>query len=79
MNFPTKLARALTPVAIVAMAAPAAAAESADMAKLKAHISSVQSMTSSFVQTDAKGRSAAGTIRRATVGRQRGARLYRKA
>ena len=61
MTFPTKFARALVPVAIVA-AAPAAAADSADMAHLKAHISSVHTMTANFVQTDARGRSAAGKM-----------------
>lgn len=71
MKFPTNLARALTPVAIVAMAAPAAAAESADMARLKAHISSVQTMTASFVQTDSKGRSAAGSMQLKRPGKVR--------
>lgn len=71
MNFPTNLARALSPVAIVAMAAPAAAAESPDMARLKAHISSVQTMTASFVQTDSKGRSAAGSMQLKRPGKVR--------
>jgi outer membrane lipoprotein-sorting protein len=63
MNFTTNLARALLPVAIVAFAGPAAAKDSADMARLKSHISSVQTMTANFVQTDARGRSAAGTLK----------------
>ena len=71
MSFGTNLARALVPVAIVAAAAPAAGAESADMAKLKAHISSVQTMSANFVQTDAKGRSAAGTLQLKRPGRVR--------
>jgi outer membrane lipoprotein-sorting protein len=71
MSFGTNLARALVPVAIVAVAAPAAGAESADMAKLKAHISSVQTMSANFVQTDAKGRSAAGTLQLKRPGRVR--------
>lgn len=61
MTFPTKFARALVPVAVVA-AAPAIAADSADMAHLKAHITSAHSMTANFVQTDARGRSAAGKM-----------------
>ena len=62
MSFPTKFARVLVPVALVAAAAPAAAADSADMARLKAHISGVHTMTANFVQTDARGRSAAGKM-----------------
>ena len=61
MTFPTKFARALVPVAVVA-ATPAIAADSADMAHLKAHISAVHSMTANFVQTDSRGRSAAGKM-----------------
>jgi chaperone LolA len=72
MTFSTHFARALMPVAILAAAAPAAAAsESADLAKLKAHISAVQTMTANFVQTDAKGRSAAGTLQLKRPGRVR--------
>lgn len=71
MSFTTNFARALLPVAIVALAAPAPAAESADMAKLKAHISSVQTMTANFVQTDARGRSAAGTLKLKRPGKVR--------
>jgi outer membrane lipoprotein-sorting protein len=71
MHFTTNFARALLPVAIVALAAPAAAADSADMAKLKAHISSVETMTANFVQTDARGRSAAGTLKLKRPGRVR--------
>jgi outer membrane lipoprotein-sorting protein len=71
MSFRTNLARALVPIAIVAVAAPVAGAESADMAKLKAHISSVQTMSANFVQTDAKGRSAAGTLQLKRPGRVR--------
>jgi len=73
MTFPTRFARALVPVAIVAAAAPAAAAaaDSADLAKLKAHIGAVQTMTANFVQTDAKGRSAAGTLQLKRPGRVR--------
>ena len=61
MTFTTKFARAALAAAIV-VGAPAAAAESPDLAKLKAHIAAVRTMTANFVQTDAKGRSAAGTL-----------------
>ena len=71
MNLTTNFARALLPIAVVALAAPAAAADSADMAKLKAHISSVETMTANFVQTDARGRSAAGTLKLKRPGRVR--------
>jgi outer membrane lipoprotein-sorting protein len=71
MTFPTKIARALVPVAIVALAAPAAAAESPDMARLRAHISSVQSMTANFMQIDARGRSATGKMQLKRPGRVR--------
>jgi outer membrane lipoprotein-sorting protein len=71
MNFTTNFARALVPAAIVALAAPAAASESADMARLKAHISSVETMTANFIQTDARGRSAAGTLKLKRPGKVR--------
>lgn len=71
MSFSMTFARALIPAAIAAVAAPAAAADSADMARLKAHISSVQTMTASFTQTDARGRSAAGTMQMKRPGKVR--------
>ena len=72
MTFPTRFARALAPLAMVAaVAAPAAAAESPDMAKFRAHLSSVQSMTANFVQTDGRGRSSAGTLQLKRPGRIR--------
>ena len=61
MNYSTKLARALVPAAVVVLAAPAVAADSTDMARLKAHLTGVHTMTADFVQTDARGRAAAGT------------------
>jgi outer membrane lipoprotein-sorting protein len=70
MNFPAKLARAFLP-AMVVIAAPAAAADSADLAKLKAHIGGVQTMTADFVQTDSRGRSAAGTMQLKRPGKVR--------
>ena len=72
MTFTNSLARALVPVAIVAAAAPAIAGNpTADLAKLKSHIGSVQTMTANFVQTDAKGRSAAGTLQLKRPGKVR--------
>jgi outer membrane lipoprotein-sorting protein len=72
MTFSIRLARALAPVALVAMAVPAAAApQSLDLAKVQAHLTSVQSMTANFTQTDAKGRSAAGTLQLKRPGRIR--------
>jgi outer membrane lipoprotein-sorting protein len=75
MNLSTRFARAAlaiaAPVAMVAAPVPAVAAESADMAKFRAHISSVQSMTANFVQTDQRGRSAAGTLQLKRPGRIR--------
>ena len=71
MSFSMNFARALIPAAIVAVAAPAAAADSPDMARLKAHISSVQTMTANFTQTDARGRSAAGTMQMKRPGKVR--------
>jgi len=62
MTFSTRLARALVPAAIVVLAAPTLAADSADMARLKAHIAGVRTMTANFAQTDARGRSAAGKM-----------------
>jgi outer membrane lipoprotein-sorting protein len=58
-------------MAVVALAAPAPAAESADMARLGDHISSVQKMTANFVQTDSRGRSAAGKLQLKRPGRVR--------
>lgn len=71
MAFSTTFARALVPVAIIASVSPAAAAESPDMARLRAHLGSVATMTASFVQTDARGRSAAGTLQMKRPGKVR--------
>ena len=70
MTFSNNLARALVPVAILAAAAPAAA-QNAELAKVQAHITSVDTMTANFVQTDARGRSAAGTLQLKRPGRIR--------
>ena len=70
MSFSIRYARALAPMAIVASAS-AVAAESPDLAKVQNHITSVDTMTANFVQTDAKGRSAAGTLQLKRPGRIR--------
>jgi outer membrane lipoprotein-sorting protein len=71
MTFTNSLARVLVPVAMVALAASAVAAESPDLARLKAHLSSVQTMTADFTQTDAKGRTDTGTLQLKRPGRVR--------
>jgi outer membrane lipoprotein-sorting protein len=70
MTFTTKFARAMLTGALVA-AVPAAAADSPDLARLKAHIGAVQTMTANFTQTDAKGRSATGTLQLKRPGKVR--------
>lgn len=70
MSFGTNFARALAPVAIVAMAAPAQA-QTAELARVETHLAAVQSMTADFRQTDARGRSAAGTVQLKRPGRIR--------
>jgi len=70
MSFSNNFARALVPVAIVAIAAPAQAQEN-DLAKVEAHLAQVQSMTANFRQTDQKGRSSAGTLQLKRPGRIR--------
>ena len=71
MPFVNSLARALMPLAIVAAASPAAASEASDLAAVEAHLASVQSMTANFRQTDAKGRTAGGTLQLKRPGRIR--------
>jgi len=70
MIFAKPFARALAPIAIMA-AVPAAAAESPDLGRVQQHITSVDTMTANFVQTDGKGRSAAGTLQLKRPGRIR--------
>jgi outer membrane lipoprotein-sorting protein len=72
MNFAWSFARALVPVAILATAVPSAAApDSADLTRLKSHISAVQTMTASFVQTDWRGRSQSGEMQLKRPGKVR--------
>jgi outer membrane lipoprotein-sorting protein len=65
------LARTLLPVTLVAAAPAPAAAESPDLARLKTHLTSVQTMTANFTQTDAKGQVASGTLQLKRPGRVR--------
>ena len=71
MSFPTAIARALVPIAIVAAAPAIAQTNSADMAKLRTHLSSVESMTAGFTQTDSRGRSATGSMQLKRPGKVR--------
>ena len=64
------IARVLLPIALVATPS-IAAAPSPDLAKLKDHLSSVQTMTANFTQTDAKGRTDSGTLQMKRPGRIR--------
>jgi outer membrane lipoprotein-sorting protein len=70
MIFAKPLVRAFAPMAILA-AVPAAAAESPDLGRVQQHITSVDTMTANFVQTDGRGRSAAGTLQLKRPGRIR--------
>jgi outer membrane lipoprotein-sorting protein len=71
MTFTTTFARALSPVALLAAVPALAAAPSPDLAKLKGHLTAVQTMTADFTQTDAKGRVATGTLQMKRPGRIR--------
>ena len=64
------IARALLPIALVATPS-IAGAPSPDLAKLKDHLSSVQTMTANFTQIDAKGRTDSGTLQMKRPGRIR--------
>jgi outer membrane lipoprotein-sorting protein len=70
MNFAWSFARALVPAALIV--APAlAAAPSPDLARLKTHISAVQTMSANFSQTDARGRTQSGTMQLKRPGKVR--------
>ena len=71
MSFSTNIARTLLPVGIAAAVPAMAAAPSADLARLKDHLSSVQTMTANFTQTDAQGRVQNGTLQLKRPGRVR--------
>jgi outer membrane lipoprotein-sorting protein len=67
----TMLARAAVPVALLAAVPAPAAAPSPDLARLKAHLTAVQTMTADFTQTDAKGQVESGTLQMKRPGRIR--------
>ena len=72
MAFPTFSARALAPIAAMAMlATPAVAATNPDLARVEAHLAASQSMTANFVQTDSRNRSLKGTLQIKRPGRIR--------
>jgi outer membrane lipoprotein-sorting protein len=71
MSFTTNFARALLPTTLVAAVPSVAAAPSPDLARLKAHLTGVQTMTANFTQTDAKGRVDTGTLQMKRPGRIR--------
>ena len=62
MNFVGNFARALVPVAIVAVAAAPAPAATGDLKLVEASLAATRSMTANFLQTDGKGRQMAGTL-----------------
>jgi outer membrane lipoprotein-sorting protein len=66
----TTVARALLPIALVTTPT-LAAAPSPDLARLKSHLSAVQTMTANFTQTDARGRTDSGTLQMKRPGRIR--------
>jgi outer membrane lipoprotein-sorting protein len=70
MNFPTIFARALAPVAMVALAVPAQA-QTGDLARVQTHLAAVQSMTADFIQTDSKNHVVRGTLQLKRPGRIR--------
>ena len=70
MSFLGHSTRALALAAVVA-AAPAAAAESPDLARLKSPLTSVNTMTANFTQTDPRGRRATGTVQMKRPGKVR--------
>jgi outer membrane lipoprotein-sorting protein len=70
MNFVWSFARALVPVSMIATPA-LAATPSPDLARLKEHIASVQTMTANFSQTDARGRTETGTMQLKRPGKVR--------
>jgi outer membrane lipoprotein-sorting protein len=71
MYAPTALTCALLPAVILAAAPLSAQTTASDMARLRNHITSVQSMTANFMQTDPRGRSATGTMQLKRPGKVR--------
>lgn len=72
MSFAIRFARAMIPAAIVATVPVAVqAAPSADLALVKSHLQSTNSMTANFVQTDSKRQSLSGKLQLKRPGRIR--------
>jgi outer membrane lipoprotein-sorting protein len=71
MTLMTSFARALAPIALVVAAPTLAATPSPDLARLKEHLTAVQTMTADFTQTDAKGQVSTGTLEMKRPGRIR--------
>ena len=71
MSFPIAISRALVPAAMLVAAPAVAQSNSADMAKLRTHLSTVESMTAGFTQTDSRGRSSSGTMQLKRPGKVR--------
>ncbi len=67
----TAISRVLIPATVLVAAPALAQGTAADMAKLRNHISSVQSMTANFTQTDPRGRTATGTMQMKRPGKVR--------
>jgi outer membrane lipoprotein-sorting protein len=65
------LVRALAPAALLAAVPAVAAAPSPDLARLKAHLTAVQTMTAQFTQADDKGHIDTGTLQMKRPGRIR--------
>ena len=64
--------RALVPAAaLVALASPVAASPASDLQAVESHLAQTQSLVSSFVQTDGKGRQLSGTLSLKRPGRIR--------
>lgn len=71
MSALTAITRALIPAMFVVAAPVLAQNAASDMAKLRSHITSVQSMTATFTQTDPRGRTATGTMQMKRPGKVR--------
>jgi outer membrane lipoprotein-sorting protein len=67
----TAITRALIPATVFVAAPVLAQSTAADMAKLRSHITSVQSMTANFTQTDPRGRTATGSMQMKRPGKVR--------
>lgn len=71
MSALTAIARVLVPATVLIAAPALAQTATTDMAKLRSHITSVQSMTANFTQTDPRGRSATGSMQLKRPGKVR--------